>query len=590
MEQIEGPLIVLRETQVNLMTDIAGTLAEMGDASEADRKRLTDIARDLHELFFLVVVIGEFNAGKSTFVNALLQDDVLPTGITPTTEVIELIRYSETPNPKPRLHENNSIREWQHPNTGAPGVAIVDTPGTGSVFQQHEKVAKDFLHRSDLVIFLLSAKRAFAETERIYLEMAKNYGKKVILVVNQTDLLEPEEKDKVRRFIEQQVKEHLSIQPLMFMISAKQARESQKALSNDEKGGVDAVRAHLRGVFAEAPPAKQKMLSQLETATTINKRYLETIQKKADLIKADAAKVREVETELKEQSLGLDAQLTSARAEVDKVFVGMRQRGITFIDANLSIRKVGRSVNREKLQAEFQDVVIGRALRDINDATSGYINAVVDQSRLYWRSVIDRLNKMVELLEQEEIGGLDANVYAEQRESLEEAIRIAEAELRSYSSGRLVEEIQQEFQVNMSGFTTGAITSVGGLAIMLIAAGTPGPLFGAGAAALAGPAFIFAVPFAAWGSVKALQHYRKITSDIKKDFNTRVDRLMNAYHTALDDLTRKERSRLAQYGNQVLTPIFSRLEVLSKRYAEQQGKLEKYQERANTLRKGIEGS
>ncbi|PJF22289.1 MAG: hypothetical protein CUN56_06745 [Phototrophicales bacterium] len=590
MDTIEGPLVVLRETQVNLLTDIAHTLAEMGDLSEADRKRLMEIARDLQELFFLVVVIGEFNAGKSTFINALLQDDVLPTGITPTTEVIELIRYSETPNLKPRLHENNSLREWSHPNTGAPGVAIVDTPGTGSVFQQHEKVAKDFLHRSDLVIFVLSAKRAFAETERLYLEMAKNYGKKVILVVNQIDLLEPEEQGKVRRFIEQQVKELLGIQPLIFMVSAKQARESQKALSTEEKGGVDAVRAHLRGTFAEAPPAKQKMLSQLETAETINQKYLELVRQKADLVKADAAKVREVEAELKEQSLGLDAQLTAARADLDQVFIGMRQRGLTFIEANLSIRKIGRAINREKLQAEFQDVVIGRALRDIHDATSGYINAVVDQSRLYWRSVIDRLNKMLELLEQEEISGLDANVYAEQREGLEEAIRIAEAELKSYSSGRLLEEIQQEFQLNMSGFTTGVVTSLGGLTLMLIAAGTPGPLFGAGAAALAGPVFVAAVPFAAWGSIKALQHYRKISSDLKKDFNTRVDKLMTAYHTALDDLTRKERNRLAQYGNQVLTPIFSRLEVLSKRYTEQQTQLEKYQERINTLRKGIEGS
>lgn len=86
--------------------------------------------------------------------------------------------------------------------------------------------------------------------------------------------------------------------------------------------------------------------------------------------------------------------MKAARAELDRVFEGMRQRGMAFIDPeNLSVRKLGRTPNVEVLQAEFQEIVIGRALRDVGDATNGYINAVVDSSRLYWRSVVERLNK-----------------------------------------------------------------------------------------------------------------------------------------------------------------------------------------------------
>ncbi|MFW5748691.1 MAG: dynamin family protein [Chloroflexota bacterium] len=583
---LEGPMAAMRESAIGLLTDVAGTLAEMGDETEQDRRRIMDVARDLREMFFLVVVIGEFNAGKSSFINALLGAEVLPTGITPTTEVIELIRYSETPALKPTVKEDG-LREWAHPNTGAPGVAIVDTPGTGSIFKQHEKIAKDFLHRSDLVIFVLSAKRAFADTERLYLEMARNYGKKIILVVNQSDLLASSEQQTVRRFIEQQVKETLSLQPLIFMVSAKETLASQ-GQPGQERGGVDAVRAHLRGQLAEAPPTKQKLLSQLSTGGKIIERYHAEASRKADLVKADTARVREVESELETQSLGLETQLTQARGEVDKVFEAMRQRGLTWIDANLSIRRIGRSVSREKLQQEFHDVVVGRALRDVNDATSGYINAVIDQSRIYWRSVIDRLNKLMQLLEQE-VGGLDANIYAEQRESLEEAIRIAEAELKSYSTGRLVDEIQREFNVNMNGFTLSALSAFGGLLVALIAsAGTPGPLFGAGAAALAGPAFVIAAPLAAGGSILALRYYRRITRELKQDFNERLDRLIKTYHDALDTLTRKERSRLANYGKQVLTPIFSRLDILAKRYASQQQKLQTYRDRLNNLRESIE--
>lgn len=589
----EGPLAALREAEVTLLTDISGTLVELDETAQGDHKRLLEIARDLQQLFFLVVVIGEFNAGKSTFINALLRDDLLPVGITPTTELIELIRYSDTINRKPVMR-GESLREWAHPNTGAPGVAIVDTPGTGSIFQRHETTAKDFLHRSDLVIFLLSAKRALAETERIYLEMAKNYGKKIILVVNQIDLLKPQERTQVRRFIEEQVKEHLGIKPLLFMVSAKEALAAIKnpggTPSGSEAGGVDAVRAHLRGVFAEAPPARQKLTAQLDSAATVVQKYHAIVQQKAELVQSDTVKVREVEQELQQQSLGLDAQLTKARTEIDTIFAGLRERGLHFIESNLSIRKIGRSVNREKLQAEFQDVVIGRTTRDINEATGEYINTVIDQSRIYWRSVIERLNKLVRLLEQE-VNGLDANIYAEQREGLEEAIRIAEAELKSYSSGRLVDEIRQDFETNMNGFTWGTMASVGGLITALLAISAHGSILGIGGVAsapLVSVAFMIAAPIAAVGSIAAIHHYRRITSDLKRDFNARVDRLRDTYHAALDDLSRKERKRLTQYGSQVLTPIFSRLEVLAKRYAEQRARFDSYQSRIQTLRKSID--
>jgi predicted GTPase len=123
----------------------------------------------------------------------MLGDEVLPMGITPTTEVIELIRYGANKSKKPEMRADGNIREWTHPNTGAPGVVIVDSPGTGSVFARHERIAKDFLSRSDLVIFVISAKRAFAQTEKIYLELARDYGKKIVLVINQIDLLEKKE-------------------------------------------------------------------------------------------------------------------------------------------------------------------------------------------------------------------------------------------------------------------------------------------------------------------------------------------------------------------------------------------------------------
>jgi small GTP-binding protein len=582
---LDGTLAALREEEIRLLTDIGSTLADMGDAAQEDRQRLLDVANDLRDMFFLVVIIGEFNAGKSSFINSLLGDTLLPTGITPTTEAIELIHYGDLDR-KPTMREDG-IRVWSHPNTGAPGVTLVDTPGTGSVFQKHETTAKSFLHRSDLIIFLISAKRAFAETERMYLELAKNYGKKIVLVVNQIDLLQPKEQVEVRRFIEQQASELLDMRPLMFMVSA---REALNAKTNDnvvgDPGGIEAVRAHLRGVLNEAPPAKQKLLAQLDMATQLVTTAQNNIQRKADVVNVDTTKVREVQKELEQQSMGLEGQLKAARAEMDAVFEGMRQRGINFIDTNLSFRKIGRTPKREVLQNEFQEVVIGRALRDINDATNGYINAVVDSSRLYWRSVIDRLNQLRELMEQE-VTGLDSGVYAEQREALQDAIRIAESELKTYSTGKLVAEMQDIFETNSAGFTTSVLASVGGLILILLALAPAGPILGVGAAPLAFPAFIVGAPVLLGGGYYAWRYFRGVVNDTKADLHKRIDDLQKSYQSSLDELTQKERTRLGQYGKQVLIPIYSRLEVLSQRYAAQQAALRAHITQLGALRDHI---
>ncbi len=586
IRMLDGPITALREREIKLINEIAESLIQFDSGAEESRQRIKDVAQDLQDMFFIVSVIGEFNAGKSTFINALVGENLLPTGIKPTTEYIELIRYSPEPNRKPVVR-TDGLREWAHPNIGTDGVAIVDTPGTGSIFQKHGKTAKDFLHRSDLVIFVISAKRAFGESERLYLELAKDYGKKIILVLNQMDLLTPSEQAEVKKFVEERVQEFLNIQPLLFSTSGKTYFENTAVDSTNDESGILAVRAHLRGVYQEAPPAKQKLLAQLATAEKITQSVYSTVQKKLDTVSLDTERIKDIENELTQQSLGLDKQMAEAKAEIDTTLENIRIRGLSFISEHMSIRKLRTSSKKDDLQTEFQNVVIGRSLKDINKATNDYINAVVDQSRMYWRGVIDRLNKLQDILEKE-VEGLDAGIYSEQRESLQDAIRIAEAELKSYSTGKVISGMEDAFNQNMTGFQRSVLASMSGFITAVIAVATPGSLLGATAAPLAFPAFVIGSVGAVLFGVPAYQYYRKVNRETREKFNSNIDKLEKNYHDALDELTVKERSRLSQYGKQVLTPIFSRLDVLAKRFGDHEKQLKGYLDDLTDLRGRIE--
>ncbi|MBI5959594.1 MAG: dynamin family protein, partial [Chloroflexi bacterium] len=286
---LQGPIADAREREVRLLHEVAELIGQIGEQNAADKKRLQLSAADLQDMFFLVVVVGEFNAGKSTFVNALIGDDLLQMGVTPTTDTIELIRWSSKRRQDAAWREAGVVREWLHPNTGGPGVVIVDTPGTGSVFRKHEEIAKGFLSRSDLVIFLLYAKRALAETERLYLELARDYGKKIIVVINQVDLLDKREQKEVRAFVQKQLDELLALRPEIFMVSAKQALKERgggglfASLSGDP-GGMNSLRDYLRSTFERIPPAKQKLYAQMDLVDSVLHKNIAALESQLALI------------------------------------------------------------------------------------------------------------------------------------------------------------------------------------------------------------------------------------------------------------------------------------------------------------------
>jgi small GTP-binding protein len=588
---LEGPIAEVRAREARLLQDVAEIVGQIGDESADDKKHLRQNAADLQEMFFLVVVVGEFNAGKSTFVNALIGDELLPMGITPTTDAIELIRWSSKPRKDYLWREQDVVREWLHPNTGGPGVVIVDTPGTGSVFRKHEQIAKGFLSRSDLVIFLLSAKRALAETERLYLELARDYGKKIVVVINQSDLLQRHEQKEVRAFVQQQLTELLDLRPEIFMVSAKQALKERGGVTSlfssgsVDPGGMNAVREYLRSIFARVPPAKQKLYAQLDFVDSITGSYVASLEGQIALIASDTALAESLRQELEQQAGRLNEQLGTARRELDSVFGDLKTRGREFIDHHLTLKRAARTLDRDAMRDEFEKQVVGNALDQITSISEQYVNAVVDNSRRYWRSIIDRLTALETKLDRE-IGAVDATGYAEQRAALQHAIAIADTELKSYTDNNLADNLRDQFRSNLLGLSTGFTAALGGIVALVLGLAAKGAVTAAAGTMLA--TFVVGPALLVGGGAATMLYWRKIKRDANAELIARLDTLQTSYHDAMVDLTNRERSRLLQYGQQILSPVFSQLGVLKDRYEAQKNALETKAQESQQLRREID--
>jgi tetratricopeptide (TPR) repeat protein len=173
----------------------------------------------------LVTVMGEFSSGKSSFVNAFIGADVAPTGITPTTATINVVRYGRERGGRIIAGDGTTLElSWDglmtHLRALTPAAAraidrveillplpqlekinIVDTPGLNSIQPEHEATARAFIARADAVVWVFTASQGGKASEKKALRSIADEGKRVLGVLNKADQLSPEETTEVVTFI-----------------------------------------------------------------------------------------------------------------------------------------------------------------------------------------------------------------------------------------------------------------------------------------------------------------------------------------------------------------------------------------------------
>jgi ribosome biogenesis GTPase A len=261
----------------NSKSDVLGVLRDVADlAEEAGAQSLARGLREdriprLEDERLHLVVLGEFNHGKTTFVNALLGHGVLPVGVTPTTAIIHHIEHGETAQAR-AVTESGDGKDVPVADVGAyvvggaaaredvrylevkypapilrEGLVLVDTPGVNDLNHQRAEITYGYIPRSDAVVFLLDAGQILKESERQFIsgKLLSASRDKLFFVINKIDLLDEGEKAEAIAY----AKSHLAQlvpDPKVFAMSAEKAVEGDRAGS-----GLDAFLEELQRFLQE---------------------------------------------------------------------------------------------------------------------------------------------------------------------------------------------------------------------------------------------------------------------------------------------------------------------------------------------------
>ena len=385
----------LVERERALLERLVEFLGEFGAPPE-DVGLVRRALSDLEELFLLVIV-GEFNSGKSAFVNALLGSDIVEEGVTPTTDSITVLRHAEEPVERKR---KDGVLEKGYPNEFLREIAIVDTPGTNAIIRHHEELSRGFVPRSDLVLFVTSAERPLTESERGYLELIRDWGKKILLVINKADLLGDGGKiEEVRSFVDGGIRQALGLTPPIFFVSALLASKAKAATNTMERdallqaSGFAGLETYVTDLLDEEGRIRLKMESPLGVADELNRRYTGAVDERLSLLEGDFRTAENVESQLELYKEDMGRDFEARMAEIENIVLKMNERGDAWLEENIRFANIRELFRQERVSERFKREVVGDTEELVDGRVDELIDWMVDRNLKQWRMVVDYVNR-----------------------------------------------------------------------------------------------------------------------------------------------------------------------------------------------------
>lgn len=314
------------------------------------RTSLAVLSEKLKKNRFNLAVLGQMKRGKSSFINALLGTELLPTGILPLTSVITRVRFGTVPEAQiiyksgqseqiavGALHEyiteagnpgnrkQVAYAEVTYPSQFlSMGVDLIDTPGIGSTHLHNTSTTEDYLAEVDAGIVVLSVDPPITAVESEFLRRIRLDVPRLLFVINKTDMVTPVEVEAVRRFLENEIRNHIGItSPELFPLSARLAMLEMQEQTSNKSSGIEQLTARLN-YFA----SKEKEQALLESVALDVLRIANTLRFTA-MVGERAKSMSGEDLDLRKRSL--EAALSRADQELKDLRHLLRQDAATII-------------------------------------------------------------------------------------------------------------------------------------------------------------------------------------------------------------------------------------------------------------------
>jgi small GTP-binding protein len=399
----QGELIALER---RLVLRVRDSLAQ-ADGPRADVERLAALINEMDELFLLVVV-GEYNSGKSTFINALLGDEVFAMGDLPTTRAISILRYGKS-GPPESIGEH--LQLYHYPLDVLHDLDIVDTPGTNSIERMEEEITRGFVPRADLILFVTSVLQPLTASELDFLTHIREWGKKVVFVVNGIDRRNSDEQlDRVREYLTREVAARLGAStPTLYFISALQslrakmgvrpgnsqessARSTAESPVSDSRNEYAELERYVLETLRETERVRLKLLTPLGVLRHVLKGNVSAMASRLLVVDEDANVLRSIREQLLAYSAEMRSDSERYLIEMRNVLYELERRGRSWFERTIRIGNAFLLRNKDAVENRFRAEVVQDTPQAIEAVVHRMVDWTVQRNLKLWRSVFAELD------------------------------------------------------------------------------------------------------------------------------------------------------------------------------------------------------
>lgn len=429
MEKASEEIQLILDDLMNIKNDFkikqalgGNFVAKLQQRGSELRKRLSDD--------FSVVVIGDFKRGKSTFINALLKEELVTTNVTPETVTINRVSYGGEYSVEAVLKDTRRMKlekeqmarenldkllerlpcEVEYVDIKVPlpeleGMRIVDTPGVGDLLKQFDNQVKDYLIYADAVIYMVSALSPLSDTEQTFLRAAlvPQEFSKLIIVVNMLDCLEDE--GETSRILDRIQTKASQIFPntSVYGISALDEFCRLKGLKRPNEnlsGLLEENFLKMRTGLEESLMTKHEMI-QLQRVVSVLSFSVKDLESHINLIREalnlEKAKVAEMISQYEDRNSDLMKKIDRHKESVKMDIREMQEEAVQWMSEFIErlereIRSSWQNYPLEGIQKHFHFFMMDTMKEAMNECVSAHLEKLSEILKSKSRLLIDELN------------------------------------------------------------------------------------------------------------------------------------------------------------------------------------------------------
>jgi small GTP-binding protein len=530
---------------------------------------LDTFGRSIEQLddLFLLVIVGEFNAGKSAVINALLGQKLLKEGVTPTTSKINILRFGQNADHK-LVEESHEVLLL--PVDLLTEVSIVDTPGTNAIIRYHEELTRQFVPRADLVLFITSVDRPFTESEREFMHQIRDWGKKVVIVINKLDLLQNEEElQQVEDFVEENARALLNTTPEIFTVSARMALRAKTGEPQLwQSSRFEYLENYIKSTLDQTSQIQLKFLNPLGVASHLVDQTTQSAYEQRRILDTDLILLHNVENQQETHRTDKEKAFSLRMAEVENIFFEMEQRGDEFFEERFRLARVFDLVKKERMAEDFQEKVVADVPSQVERKVNDLIDWLVESDLRQWKAVTDYLADRTREHKDHLIGeGLSMNFKLDRNRLLDAIRDEADRVIKTYNKHLETEKIALDAQNAVATSLALEVGAVGlGAIITALATTMVADVTGIIAASLVAIVGLFIIPGSRRKAKKDL-HERiatlrtKLVATLREAFEKELKRNEEHLQDAIEPYSRFVRSETSRTEDAIATLKDAHLEI-----------------------------